>query len=108
MQRQVARLPAQVRQRGAEIHRVLAGSAADFQHAAAVAEHLAQHGEDGLAVLLAGFGAGFVHQSATPGFLQVQAYSSPSRGAALHEKLATPASPQMLRHCASLSWQKAV
>ena len=55
---QVAALPAQPRHRRGEVHRVLAGAAADLQHLARVREVLAQHRQDRLAVALAGGGMG--------------------------------------------------
>jgi hypothetical protein len=57
--RQFAGAPGEVRQRRAEMDGVLAGAAGDLQDLAAVGEGVAQHGEDRLAVLFAGFGKGF-------------------------------------------------
>jgi hypothetical protein len=58
---QVGGLPAQVRQRPGEVHGVLAGAAADLEDVAAVGEVLAQDGEDGVAVAVAGGGVWAVH-----------------------------------------------
>jgi len=44
-----------MRQFGGEVHRMLAGSAADFEYPAAVGKPFAQHGQDRRTVLLAGF-----------------------------------------------------
>ncbi len=63
---QVAGLPAEMGQFCTEIHRVLSGATPDFQHPRAIGKHLAQHFQDGLAVLGAGFGEGFVGQSILP------------------------------------------
>lgn len=49
-------------QGGGEIDRVLAGAAADFEPPLTVGKDLAQYRENGLAVLLAGFGVGLVVQ----------------------------------------------
>jgi hypothetical protein len=49
-------------QGGGEIDRVLAGAAADLEHSLTVGKNLAQHRENGRAVLLAGFGVGLVVQ----------------------------------------------
>ncbi len=49
------------------MHRMLAGAAADFEHARAVGKVRAQHGEDRIAVALAGGREGFfVHRASVP------------------------------------------
>jgi hypothetical protein len=62
-------LPGQVRQRGGEVDRVLAGAAADLQHARPVGEAFAQHREDRLAVAIAGGSVGLLHGAALAGKL---------------------------------------
>jgi hypothetical protein len=61
VRRDIGALPDEVRQRRREVDRVLAGAAADFQHASAIGEALAQHREDRFAIALAGRREGLVH-----------------------------------------------
>jgi hypothetical protein len=56
---QLAGLPAQVGQRLAEIHRMLPGAAGNFEYLFAIGKNFLQHGQDGIAVLFAGFGVRF-------------------------------------------------
>jgi hypothetical protein len=58
----VRALPDQVRQVRGEVHRVLAGAAADLEDAAAVREHGAQHRQDRVAVALRTGREGLVHR----------------------------------------------
>ena len=53
---QVAGMPVQVRQRRGEIHRVLAGAAADFQDLVRTGKLASQYRKDGVTVLFAGLG----------------------------------------------------
>jgi len=48
-----------VRQGLTKVDSMLASAAGDFQHVTAVGKHLLQHGQDRVAILLAGFGVGF-------------------------------------------------
>src|SRR5690606_3668089 len=52
--RKVAGVPGELRQRGGEVHGVLAGAAADLEHRVAVAEPALEHGEDRFAIAFAG------------------------------------------------------
>ena len=61
--RTVAALPCQPRHRGGEMHRVLAGAAADLQHAARGAQVALQHFQDRPLVALARRREGFGHEA---------------------------------------------
>jgi hypothetical protein len=62
VRRDVGALPDEVRQRRREMNRVLAGAAADLEHAAPVGEALVQQCEDRLAVAFAGRREGLFHR----------------------------------------------